>query len=312
MAFVGIDVSKNWLDVHVRPQNEGWRVANDAQGHEALTKRLSGLEVELVVMEATGGYQAPVAAALTLAKFRVSVVNPRQVRDFGKSTNRRAKTDALDAAILAQFAEVIRPEPRPLPDEQTQALQSMMARRRQLIDMITAEKNRLGMARVKKVRDDITEHLDWLKKRLKAVDGDIGTAIRESPVWQERDDLLRSAKGIGPTNSRTLLAGLPELGTVSHKKIAALVGLAPFNHDSGSSVRGQRHVAGGRPEIRAMLYMAAVSASQFNPTIKRFYTRLVAAGKTKKVALVACARKLLTILNAMAKSNERWDALKGT
>jgi transposase len=307
MSFVGIDVSKNWLDVHVRPQNEGWRVANDAAGHDELAKKLSGLEVKLVVLEATGGYQAPVAAALTLAKLQVSVVNPRQVRDFAKSTNRRAKTDALDAAILAHFAEVIQPEPRPLPDEQTQVLQSMMTRRRQLVDMITAEKNRLGIARVEAVRKDITDNLDWLKKRLKAVEGDIDKAVRESPIWRARDDIYRSAKGIGPTNSRTMLAALPELGVVNRKQIASLIGLAPYNHDSGSSVRGQRHVAGGRQELRSMLYMAAVSASRYNPKIKRFYERLIAAGKPTKVALVACARKLLTILNAMAKSGEKWD-----
>ena len=307
MTFVGIDVSKSWLDVHTRPLDEAWRLANDAAGHAELAERLVVLRATLVVLEATGGYQAPAAAALALAGLPVVVVNPRQVRDFSKSTGKRAKTDAIDAAMLSRFAEAVRPELRPLPDEQTLELQSMMARRRQVIDMITAEKNRLDTCRVAKVRRDIQETVEWLKKRLRDIDKDIDGMVRQSPIWRERDDLLRSCKGIGPANSRTMLALLPELGRLNRRQIVALVGLAPFNRDSGSSLRGRRQVAGGRAEIRAMLYMAAIAASRFNPTIRRFYERLIAAGKLKKIALVACARKLLTILNAMAKSGKHWE-----
>ena len=310
MSFVGIDVSKNWLDVHARPQDESWRVANDAEGHSKLAERLVALKPTLVVLEATGGYQGPVTAVLALAKLPVAVVNPRQVRDFAKSTGKRAKTDAIDAAMLSRFAEAVRPELRPLPDEQTLELQSMMTRRRQVIDMITAEKNRLDTCRVARVRRDIEQTLEWLKKRLREIDKDIDGMVRQSDVWRERDDLLRSCKGIGPANSRTMLATLPELGKLNRKQIVALVGLAPFNRDSGTSIRGKRHVAGGRAELRSMLYMAAIAASRFNPTIRRFYERLIAAGKAKKVALIACARKLLTILNAMVKSGKHWEMVQ--
>jgi transposase len=305
--FVGIDVSKNWLDVHVRPLASAWRTSNDATGHAELAEKLSALAPQLVVLEASGGYQSPVTAALALAKLRVVVVNPRQVRDFAKAIGKRAKTDALDAAVLAHFAEAVRPELRPLPDEQTVELQAMMARRRQIVDMITAEKNRLAGCRVTKVRRDIEETLKWLKSRLQDVDKEIDSMVRLSSVWREREDLLRSCKGIGPTNARTLISSLPELGKLNRKQIASLVGVAPFNWDSGSSIHGKRHAGGGRPEVRAMLYMAAVTASRFNPTIRTFYERLVALGKPKKLALAACARKLLTILNAMVKSGKPWE-----
>jgi transposase len=307
--FVGIDVSKNWLDVHVRPSAEAWRVENDPEGHAKLVEKLANMAPTLIVLEATGGYQAPAAAALALRKLPVAVVNPRQVRDFAKSTGRLAKTDALDAAVLAHFAQAVELKPRELPDAQTIELHALMVRRRQIVDMITEEKNRFGSCRDQRVRKDIEEHLKWLKSRLKQADDDLDTMIRQTPVWRDREEILRSAKGIGPTTSRTLIALVPELGKLSRRELAGLVGLAPLNNDSGSSIRGKRFIRGGRAEVRAMLYMAAVSASRFNSTIRCFYGRLVAAGKPKKVALIACARKLLTILNAMVKAGKPWDEL---
>jgi transposase len=305
--FVGIDVSKHWLDVHVRPSAEAWRVGNDAEGHEKLVEKLASLSPTLIVLEATGGYQAPAAAALALRKLPLAVVNPRQVRDFAKATGRLAKTDKLDAAVLAHFAQAVELKARELPDAQTTELHAMVVRRRQIVDMVTEEKNRLESCRDPRVRKDIEEHLKWLKARLKQADQDLDTMIRETPVWREREDILRSAKGIGPATSRTLIALVPELGQLGPRQLTALIGLAPLNDDSGSTLHGKRFIRGGRAEVRAMLYMAAISATRFNPTIRAFYERLTAKGKAKKVALIACARKLLIILNAMVKSGKRWE-----
>jgi len=306
MTFVGIDVSKQRLDVYLRPSGETWSCDNDDDGHQSLAAKLRTHNPTLVVLEATGGYQAGVAAVLALAGLPVAVVNPRQVRDFAKATGKLAKTDVLDAGILAFFGEAIRPEPRPLPDEETLELQALMTRRRQLIDMRTAEENRLQVTRVAKVRDDIEETLRWLKKRVRDVETDINTTVRKSRVWREKEDLMQSFKGIGPTTARTMLVGLPELGKLNRREIAALAGLAPFNKDSGT-FRGARQIRGGRPEVRALLYMASMSAVRFNPPIRAFYKRLVEAGKPKRLALIACARKILTILNAMIRTSSRWN-----
>jgi len=303
--FVGIDVSKHRLDVHARPSGEEWSVTNDAKGHGELASKLASLSPTLVVLEATGGYQAAVAAQLGASKLPVAVVNPRQVRDFAKATGRLAKTDAIDAAALAHFAESIRPEPRPMPDELTLELQALVARRRQLIDMRTAESNRLETCRVEPVRRNIQKMINVLTKQIEKVDDDIDTTIKGSPLWREREDLLSSAIGVGPTTARTLLTQLPELGKLNRREVAALVGVAPFNDDSGKR-SGIRRIRGGRGEVRSVLYMATVVAVRHNPQLRNMYQRLLARGKLKKVALIACARKLVTILNAMMKSNTAW------
>jgi transposase len=309
--FVGIDVSKHRLDVHVRPSGEAWSVANEPKGHTELVSKLSARAPTLVVLEATGGYQTSIAAELGAASLAVAVVNPRQVRDFAKATGRLAKTDAIDAAILAHFAESIRPEPRPMPDAFTLELQALVVRRRQLIDMRTAESNRLEACRVTPVRRNIQKMVNLLTKQIGKVDDDIDTHIRNSPLWREREDLLSSAIGIGSTTARTLLTQRPELGTLNRREIAALVGVAPFNNDSGKR-RGTRGIRGGRGEVRSVLYMATMAAVRFNPQIKAVYQRLLAAGKLPKVAQIACLRKLLTILNAMMRTNTPWrlDAAK--
>jgi len=305
MVFVGIDVSKPRLDVHVRPSGESWSVTNDAVGHSELVRKLGGMSPTLVVLEATGGYQASVVAELGANAIAVAVVNPRQVRDFAKATGRLAKTDAIDAAVLSHFAESIRPEPRPLPDDLTVELQALVTRRRQLIDMRTAESNRLETCRVLPVRRNIQKMINMLDKQIGKVEDDLDTTIRNSPLWREREDLLSSAIGVGPTTARTLLTQLPELGSLNRREIAALAGLAPFNNDSGKR-KGVRSIRGGRAEVRAALYMATVAAVRFNPQLQSVYARLLAAGKAKKVALIACARKLLTILNAMMRTKTPW------
>jgi len=305
MVFVGIDVSKNQLDVHVRSSGEAWSTGNDPKAHAALATKLAALAPSLVVLEATGGYQAAIAATLAASNIRVAVVNPRQVRDFAKATGALAKTDAIDAAVLAHFAESIRPEPRPMPDELTLELQALVTRRRQLIDMRTAESNRLETCRVEPVRRNIQKMIKMLTQQIGKIDDDLDTTIRNSPLWREREDLLSSAIGIGTTTARTLLTQLPELGKLNRREIAALVGVAPFNDDSGKR-RGIRTIRGGRADVRAVLYMATIAAVRFNPQIRVVYQRLLAAGKLKKVALIACTRKLLTILNAMMKTNTQW------
>lgn len=303
--FIGIDVSKGHLDVHARPLGRTWRVTNDEAGIAGLVKELGDQKPALVVMEATGGYEAAAAAALAIAGIPLAVVNPRQVRDFAKALGKLAKTDALDAAVLAHFAEAVRPEPRPLVDAQTEELRAQIARRRQLVEMVTAETNRMYACRSEKLRKRIYEHVKWLRKQLKDADDDIGRQLRETPVWRDKDDLLQSMPGVGPVLSRTLLADLPELGQLDRKKIAALVGVAPLNRDSGK-MKGRRTTWGGRASVRGVLYMATLTATQYNPTLRATYQRLLAAGKAKKTALVACMRKMLVILNTMMRTKTAW------
>jgi len=304
-VFVGVDVSKARLDVAVSGSDEAWHVANDSGGIAKLVERLREIGPELVVMEATGGFEVSAAAALAAAEIPVVIANPRQVRDFAKSTGQLAKTDAIDARILALFAERVRPQVRALPDEDARALDAIVGRRRQVIDMITAEKNRLGIA-LPAVRKNIEEHIRWLERQLERVDSDLDRRIRKSPVWMAKHNLLRDVPGVGPNLARTLIAELPELGRLSHKQIAALVGVAPLNRDSGR-FRGKRMVWGGRASVRSALYMSILSATKWNPVIRVFYQRLRAQGKPPKVAMVACMRKLLTILNAMVRDGREWD-----
>lgn len=305
--FIGIDVSKARLDVAMRPSAEKLSVSNDEAGIQALVKRLSELKPVLIVLEATGGLERSVSGTLGSAQLPVVVVNPRQVRDFAKATGQLAKTDRIDAEVMARFAEVIRPPLRPLPDEVSLELRALIARRRQLIEMMVAEKNRLSAAS-KAVRKRIAAHIRWLETELDRADKDLDHSIRQSSIWQEHEDLLRSAPGIGPVVSRTLLAELPELGRLNRKQIAALVGIAPLNCDSGT-FRGRRGIWGGRATVRAVLYMAALVASRRNSVIRDFYKRLRDKGKAPKVALVACMRKLLIILNAMIKHKTRWSEI---
>ena len=275
-------------------------------GQAELLARLADLAPTLVVLEATGGYELSVAAALAGAGLPVAIVNPRQVRDFAKATGRLAKTDRLDAALLAQFAEAIHPEPRPVPDALAQQFSALVERRRQMVQMVTAERNRLQATRSPAVRRHIQAHLEWLTNELHELEVELRQAIEASPIWQAQRDLLCSVPGIGPTLAAVLLADLPELGTVSAKQVAALVGVAPLNHDSGAH-RGHRIVWGGRAGVRAALYMAALVATRYNPLLRAFYLRLLERGKPKKVALTACMHKLLTVLNAMIKHQTPWQ-----
>jgi len=302
---VGIDVAKDRLDVAQRPGTEAWGVTNDERGIADLVAHLRALRPALVVLEATGGIELPVVGALAAARLPVVVVNPRQTREFARATGRLAKTDAIDAQVLAQFAEAVRPALRPLPDAATHQLSSLVARRRQVIVMLTAEKNRLRTA-APAVRDHINEHILWLERSLSDLDSELGQVIHSSDIWRAQDNLLQSAPGVGPVLSTTLLAELPELGSLNRKEIAALVGVAPLNRDSGT-LRGRRTVWGGRSQVRTALYMAALAATRFNPVIRAFYERLQTAGKPKKVALTACMRKLLTILNAMMRHQTPWQ-----
>lgn len=303
-CYVGIDVAKGQLDIAAGPGEEQWSVANEEEGIGTLVSRLEALEPALVVLEATGGLELAVTAALAAAELPVVVVNPRQVRDFARATGQLAKTDRLDAQMLARFGEAVQPTPRPLPDAETQALAGLMARRRQVVAMLTAEKNRFHTARPP-VRQEIRRHITWLEDSLAKLDTDLGDTLRQSPLWRERDNLLRSVPGVGRVLSLTLLAELPELGTLDRRQIASLVGVAPFNRDSGT-LRGRRTVWGGRARVRATLYMGTLAATRYNPVIKAFYQRLCAAGKAKKVALTACMRKLLVILNAMLNRRAQW------
>ena len=303
--FVGIDVSKATLDIAIRPSGERESVSNNESGIKALITRLAEVHPALIVLEATGGVEHQLTRALVSAELPVVVVNPRQVRDFAKATGQLAKTDAIDAMVLARFAEAVRPAVRPLPDETLLELRALIVRRRQLTEMIVAEKNRLGTVS-KTVTKRIAAHIRWLQAELGRADKDLDQSIRRSPIWQENQDLLRSVPAIGPVVSRTLLAELPELGQLNRKQIAALAGVAPLNRDS-ATLRGRRVIWGGRATVRATLYMAALVASRRNPVIAAFYKRLRAAGKTPKLALVACMRKLLTILNSMIKHRTRWS-----
>jgi len=304
--FVGIDVSKAVLDIAVAPTGEVWSVANSTDGMQQLVSKLVEISPRLIVLEATGGLERRAVAALAGASLPVVAVNPRQVRDFAKATGRLAKTDAIDASVLALFADRIRPQVRPLRDEETQELEALVVRRRQVVDMITAEKNRLAAAPPsKRVRTAIGKTIKWLQKQLDETDSDLDDAVKGSPIWRERDNLLRSVPGIGKVLSRTMLSLVPELGTLGKKQLAALVGVAPMNWDSGKQ-RGRRCIWGGRAHVRAVLYMGALVAARFNPVIRAFHARLIAAGKLPKVALVACMRKLLTILNAIVRDRTPW------
>jgi len=305
-AFVGIDVSKDRLDVHLRPAGESFAVARDGKALAALVERLLALAPALVVMEATGGYETVVASALAAAQLPLSVVNPRQIRDFARATGKLAKTDRLDAAAIAHFAEAVRPPVRPIADAEAQALGELVARRRQVIEMIVAEGNRRRRASQRRVIRAIERHLAVLQAELSELDGDIDEAIRKSPAWQADADLLVGVPGIGPATVRTLIAELPELGRLTRRKIAALAGLAPINRDSGT-LRGRRTIAGGRPAVRAALYMATLVASRANPVIAAHYKKLRGAGKTGKQALTACMRKLLVILNAILRDQKPWQ-----
>ena len=302
--FVGIDVSKAQLDVAVRPTGKRWTLPYDQTGIEGLIPQIVDLEHALVLLEATGGLELPLVAALAAAALPVVVVNPRQVRDFARATGTLAKTDTLDAGVLAHFADAVRPEVRPLKDSETQVLNSLTARRHQVMTMLVSEKNRLGTA-IGAVSPRIEAHIAWLEQELSDLDKGLRQTLRRSPVWREKDDLLRTVPGVGEQISLTLLANLPELGTLNRRQIAALVGVAPYNRDSGT-LRGKRAVWGGRSRVRAVLYMGALVASRHNPAIRDFYQRLLAAGKPKKVALVASMRKLLVILNVMLKHGSHW------
>ena len=307
-CFVGIDVSKDRLDGCIR-HRQAFSQDNSAAGIAAIVALLQKQPVTLVVVEATGGLEVPLVRALQRAAIAVAVVNPRQIRDFAKACGVLAKTDGLDAEVLAHFAEAIRPQPRPLSDAQTQVLDALVTRRCQLIDMRTMERNRLGQCQDDHVRTNIQEHLDWLKKHIDDVDGELDDAVRNHPDWQARDQLQQSVPGIGRVVSRTLLASLPELGKLTGKKLAALVGLAPFADDSGQR-HGKRRIYGGRAEVRAMLYMAALTASRSRSPLGALFQRLRARGKEFKVAVVAVARKILTIVNAVVRSGQPYDAAR--
>ena len=304
-VVVGIDVSKASFDVAVYPTGECWKASNDKAGIAALSQRLQELAPGLIVLESTGGLELPLVSELAALSLPVVVVNPRQVRDFAKAVGKLAKTDNIDAHMLARFGQAVKPEVRPLKDEQAQELTALLTRRRQVVDMLTAEKNRLQSVSSKRVRSDIVAHIKWLEKRLNDVDGGLRKFIEASPVWHVKDKILQSTPGVGPVLSLTLISNLPELGSLNRKQIAALVGVAPLNRDSGF-FRGSRSVWGGRAHVRAVLYMSTLAAVRCNPAMKAFHQRLIAAGKKPKVALTACMRKLLTILNAMVRDQVLW------
>lgn len=303
--YVGIDVSKSTLDVAVGEQGEFWSVNNDPAGISTLVERLRPLTVARVIVEATGGLELPVVAELYAAKLPVALTNPARVREFAKSVGQLAKTDKLDARLLARFGEAVKPALHHLPTAEEQHLSDLLLRRHQLIEMRTAEHNRLGTARAA-LRPYIEKHLAWLAEAITDLDTELGEFMRQTPLWHSKDEILRSVPGVGRITTYTVLADLPELGTLNRKQIAALVGVAPFNHDSGRR-RGKRRTKGGRTTVRNVLYMATLTAIRVNPVIKTFYERLVKAGKEKKVALTACMRKLITILNAMLRQSKTWQ-----
>ena len=304
-SYVGIDVSKHRLDVYLRPDGTKLAFTNDSSGIATLSEHLVSLPLALIVLEATGGYEIQLTTILATASLPVVVVNPRQVRDFARAAGQLAKTDALDARILALFAERMQPEARRIPGEQARALTELVTRRRQLVDMTTAEGNRRREARETKVQERIAVHLQWLREELSTIESDLDTAIKGSSVWRADEELLVSVPGVGSTTARTLIAELPELGTIDRRKIAALAGLAPRNRDSGS-MRGRQSIQGGRSSVRSALYMATLVAARRNPIIRSMYERLRAAGRPAKLALTACMRKLLTILNAMLRNRRGW------
>jgi transposase len=303
---VGIDVSKQALAIAVQPSGAQWTSEVSPEAVEGLVARLTALAPQVIVVEATGGYERALVAACAAAALPIAVINPRQVRAFAQALGYTAKTDAIDAQVLAAFGHRVQPAPRPWPDAATTALAALVTRRRQLLDMLGAERRRLEQAPATgPIARDLRNHIRWLERRVGEVDDEIGGAIEQSPVWRVHENLLRSVPGIGPVTARTLLAELPELGRLDRRAIAALVGVAPYNCDSGPQ-RGQRQIWGGRPAVRASVYMAALVATRHNPVLARFYQRLRAAGKRPKVALVATMRKLLTILNAMLKQQRPW------
>ena len=307
MVYVGIDVSKDWLDVHVAPAGEDWRVPRDAAGLDELVGRIDGLGPLCVGVEATGGYETVVAATLGAASLPVAVLNPAQVRHFAHALGKRAKTDPIDAAVIARFVEATRPAVRALPDAETQVLADLVARRRQIIAMMVAERQRLKRAGAKRLVKSIERLLAALQKELTDLEGAIDESVRGSPLWKAKEDLLSSIPGIGPATARTLIAELPELGQLDRRQIAALVGIAPWTRQSGQW-RGKAMIGGGRPAVRAALYMASLVASRFNPVLRETYRRLVDAGKAKKVALIAVARKLIIICNAIVRDKQPWRA----
>jgi transposase len=302
--FVGIDVSKAWLDIAVHERETCWRAGNNDQGIADLVVELKKLAPALVLLEATGGFEMLLVAELANAGLPVVVINPRRVRAFARSTGRLAKTDKLDAKLLAHFAAAVRPPVRTLPSDEEEQLTGLLTRRRQIVDMLTVEKNRLHTVR-SALRGDIEEHITWLQEKLSKLDEEVDQFIQATPLWKHKDAILRSVPGVGRVTSSTLLAMLPELGKLNRQQIAALVGVAPVNKDSGRK-QGKRRVYGGRADVRSVLYMAALAAKKFNPVIRKFYERLIKQGKEKKVALTACMRKLLVILNAMMRTNEPW------
>ena len=302
--FVGIDVSKDTLDVCAYPTQDTFRVPNSPDGLDDLIKRLKPIEPRLIVFEATGGYETLAVSSLAAAGLPVVVINPRQIRDFAKSIGRLAKTDVIDAGVIARFASAVRPELRPLKDSPSQELTGLVTRRRQIVDMIVAETNRLNAA-TRRNRRDIQAHIRWLQKRQDQIDDEIKRDIKNGPLWRTTDQILQSAPGVGPATSAMLISCVPELGQLNRKKIACLIGVAPLNRDSGR-FKGRRMIWGGRAQVRAVLYMSTLSAIRFNPIIRQFYQRLRGAGKCFKVAMVACMRKLLIILNAMVRNQTKW------
>jgi transposase len=305
VTWVGIDVSKRYLDVYIRPQGQTLRVSNNQSGIIELGKKLQSIKPELIVLEATGGMEIDVAQHLSTQKLAVSIINPRQARDFGKATGRLAKTDAIDAQVLAHFAEAIRPRITMMMDEKSTKLKDLVTRRRQLVEMISAEKARLS-GKQGSIKQDIQDHLEWLEERLEQINQQQEKLIEEKSEWTEKVAQLKSVPGIGQVSATTLVASLPELGQLSGKQISCLVGLAPLNRDSGQ-FRGKRMIVGGRAAVRCALYMATLVGIRFNPVIKAFYERLLTQGKLKKVALTACMHKLLIILNAMVKTGNSWQ-----
>jgi len=308
-VFVGIDVSKERLDMGAWPSKETWSNSQAPEDINDLARKVKTLKPSLVVLESTGGLEIPVAAALSELQIPLAIVNPRQVRDFAKATGRLAKTDRIDSLVLAHFAQAIRPQAKPIADVKTREIQALLARRRQIVEMSTAEKNRLHSAVGKKVRNNIERHLVWLSKQLKEINDDLDKVIKASEAWRVKDDLLQSVPGVGPVLTSTLIIALPELGALNRMQIAALVGVAPLNRDSGK-LKGTRHIWGGRATVRSALYMGTLVASRHNPVIKAFYLRLLDEGKPKKVALTACMRKLLLILNVMIRDHTRWGQIR--
>lgn len=304
--FVGVDISKERLDVHVRPSGEAFTVTRDGKGLEALVERLRKLSPTLIAMEATGGFETIVTAAIAGAQLPLVVVNPAQIRHFAQAVGKRAKTDPIDASVIAHFADAVRPAPRSLPDEAARLFAELVGRRRQIIEIMVAERQREKRAVNARVRKSLARHIAMLEKELSALDSDIDTLVRGSPLWRAKEDLLASVPGIGKILARTLLAELPELGGLDRREIASLAGLAPYTRQSGRW-RGKSMIGGGRASVRAATFLAALVASRHNPSLKVFYQRLIAAGKPKMAALIAVARKLLTILNAILRDNRPWQ-----